>query len=187
MKHTHLTDDELVALCVPQPTLLDVGCEACERRRTELAALLDEISDEATAAADAAFPPDRLARQYSRILQRLEQHGRLGRVITFPLGEAKRASLLRPRVARRWVAGAAAAGLIIGLAAGHLAHEIPALTRPAAVQPTTFARVQSIPLGMAGTASDDEFLREVEMAVGSSGPAALRRLESLTPVAWAVP
>jgi hypothetical protein len=34
--------------------------------------------------------------------------------------------------------------------------------------------------------SDDEFLGQVEAAVGSTGPAALRPLDALTPRAWDV-
>ena len=63
-----------------------------------------------TAEADAAFSDERLAKQRARILQRLEQEGRPGRVITFPAAHTQRPPL-RARPGMRWVAGAAAAGL----------------------------------------------------------------------------
>ena len=97
-------------------------------------------------------------------------------------------ALLRPTPIRRWVAGAAAAGLLIGMAAGHFVHELPALREPAAApQQVVLTRSPVLPRRAASTVSDDEFLREIEYAVSSSGPAALRRIDALTPVAWEVP
>jgi hypothetical protein len=189
MKHTHLTDDQLIAACVDRaaPPVEAAGCPACEQRRLEIVTLLDEVSGVAGAAADAAFPPERLVRQQTRILQRLEQQGRLGRVLAFPLGQAQRASLLRPRPVRRWVAGAAAAGLLIGMVAGHMAHEFPPFRAPVADRQATLTRPAPLSRPVAAaTISDDEFLLEIERAVGSSGPAALRRMDAMTPVAWEV-
>jgi hypothetical protein len=191
MKHTHLTDDQLIEMCMVRtdaPAALD--CPVCDERRAAVAVLLDEVSAAADDAFATAFPPDRVARQYTRILQRLEQQGRLGRVIAFPLSQARSASTLRPRPVRRWVAGAAAAGLVIGMAAGHLAHELPAFRR--SVEPAQQAAYNrpTPPADRAvasTTIADDEFLLEIERAVGSSGPAALRRLDAVTPVAWEVP
>src|SRR5688500_4344009 len=94
---------------------------------TELAAaapLLDEISAVATREADAVFTSERLARQQAKILQRLEQDGRPARVIAFP-GHGQDPSATRARPATRWIAAAAAAGVVVGLLAGHLAHDIP--------------------------------------------------------------
>jgi hypothetical protein len=190
MKHTHLTDDQLIATCVTGAApVTPLGCPTCEERRAAVAGMLDEISTSAAEEFEAAFPPERLSRQYTRILQRLEQQGRLGRVIAFPLGQARRASLLRPRPVRRWVAGAAAAGLVIGMAAGHLVHELPAFRGAStAAQQSALNRPAPLPRhAVAATVSDDEFLLEIERAVGSSGPAALRRIDAVTPVAWEVP
>jgi len=205
MKHTHLTDEQLIAMCVTgsassvEPYDVEgIACSLCERRRATLAGFLDEVSESATAAAEEAFPPERLARQHARILQRvrqqcldqrrLDQQSRAGRVLAFPLAHAQRVSQLHTRPVRRWVAGAAAAGLLIGVVAGHFAHEFPVsvIVRPSAGQQVIGQQV-SLPLrASSGTMSDDEFLREIEAAVGSSGPAALRRIDAVTPVAWEV-
>jgi hypothetical protein len=205
MNHTHLTDEQLTAMCVAGP-VSDAGqhgvdgvvCALCERRRATLARFLNEVSASATVASDGAFSLGRLARQRAKILQRVDQQRleqeRLelqpcaGRVIAFPLAHAQRTSQLHTRPVRRWIAGAAAAGLLIGMVAGHLAHEfpVPGLGRPSAV-PEPVSRQASVPLrAVTVTLTDDDFLREIEAAVGSSGPVALRRIDAVTPVAWAV-
>ena len=180
MTHTHLTEAQLMALCVPGAAPVArrdvVGCASCESRLASLDALLEEVAQVAESEADDAFPPERLARQHTRILQRLEQHGRIARVLAFP--HARRPSM-PARPMRRWVAGAAAAGLLIGMIAGHLVHELPGF-RLHATQPASTA---SVPLHASSVISDDDFLLEIERAV-SSGPEGLRPLEGVTPVAW---
>lgn len=193
MKHTHLTDDQLISTCVDRAEpARDTGCTACNERQAEVAGLLDEIRIASADDFDRAFPPSRLARQSARILQRLEQQGRLGRVIAFPLAQSQRGSLLRPSHVRRWVAGAAAAGLLIGVAAGHLVHELPAFSRPVAAsqQQAVYAprpsSLQHRPPAVTSS-EDDDFLAEIERAVGSPAPAALRRIDLVMPVTWEVP
>jgi hypothetical protein len=154
----------------------------------------DQLAETVTAAlnaeADAAFPDDRLARQRSRILQRIEQDGRPGRLITFPAGQARTAgSLLHATSTTRWVAAAAVVAFIAGLVAGqrlpsefHFGSPVQrlAVSRPAP-EPTGTTLRASSPL----MPSDDEFLGEIEMAA-QSRPAVLRHLDELTPRAWDV-
>jgi hypothetical protein len=147
------------------------------------AGLLDEIAVTATREADAVFTPERLARQQARILQRLEQDGRPGRVIAFP-GHPQEGAAPRVRPATRWIAAAAAAGLLVGLLAGHLAHDLPGRTAPPAnalratdAPPTTLHAV-------ATTFSEDEFLGQLEMAADRPGGIALLPLHNATPRAW---
>ena len=143
MKHTHLTDEQLIATCVdgtaPDGTALDgttldgtAACGECQARLASLATLLNEVNATANATADAAFPPERLARQHARILSRLVPHRQLARIIAFP--HARHTSMPSPRPIRRWVAGAAAAGLVVGMVAGHLAHELPGRRLPGIFQ-----------------------------------------------------
>ena len=195
MGQRHLSDDRLVEVC------LDVtpkegerqhlySCVECQTRCTELARLITEITDTTAAEADAAFPAERLARQQARILQRLEHEGRPARVIAFPAGHGSGAFTLRARPAMRWIAGAAAAGLLIGLLAGHLTHDFPlsrpgrsvqitAGVRPAAVVPTLQA--------VATTISEDDFLGQIDLAIeGAAGTSSLRPLDDLTPRVWEV-
>jgi len=191
MNQKHLSDNRLIEMCLTgdtrsaEPHL--VACGECERRREALTRMLEDVSESAAAEADAVFPADRLARQQASILHRIELDGRPGRVIAFPAGHPQEPAVQRTRPASRWVAGAAAAGLLIGLLAGHLAHELPDTGVAAGPQFAATDSASSIALrAVSTTMSDDEFLGLVEMAVGGNGPAALRPLDALTPRAWEV-
>jgi hypothetical protein len=147
--------------------------------------MLTDVAAVTVAEADAAFSVDRLAKQRARILQRLEQEGRAGRVITFPGNLTQRPSL-RPRPGMRWVAGAAAAGLLIGVVAGHLAHVVGpnqwgGSSTQMVLQPpgTTLHAVST-------TLSEEEFLGRLEVAIEGTSGASLRPLDDLTPLVWEV-
>jgi hypothetical protein len=185
--HSHLSDDQLIELCLGGVHAVH-GCASCEARRAELAALLGEVAAAATQDADAAFPAERLARQHARILQRVEQAGRPGRLIAFP-GHVQEPSAPRVRPRTRWIAAAAAAAFVIGLLAGHLAHDMPGRTTTVSVvpgvRPTDIA--QPGLRAVATTFSEDEFLGQIEMAADSPGPhSALRAMHEMTPRAWEV-
>lgn len=191
----HLSEDRLVEWTLstlgPASALADAvavdhlaGCEACRVRAAELAQLFGDVSAVAQAEADAQFSDDRLMRQQARIFQRVEQDGRPGRLISFPAGQPQAPLLVRSRPASRWVAGAAVAGLVVGLLTGQL------LPVGQSAAPSTRMVSNEAGSGMAlravsTTLSDDEFLGEVE-AAGSLGPPALRPLDALTPRAWEV-
>jgi len=192
MNRRHLTDDRLIDICLSGPVSPAdeqhlAGCPDCEIRRTELASLLTEIDTAATIEADAAFPADRLARQQARILARIDQSGRPGRVIAFPAGYGHDALSTRTRPMSRWVAAAAAAGLIVGLAAGHLSHDFGTVGRPAVAHGAVRQQIAATTMREAAPAmTDDEFLGQIEAAIDRGGPAALRPLDALTPRAWEV-
>ena len=101
-------------------------CAACSGRYSELGTFLAGLSEEADAEVSALFPPERLRAQQSEIARRLELVGRAARVITFPGRASAQATtsagpVARGRVTRmasRWIAIAAAAGLFVGVAAG---------------------------------------------------------------------
>jgi hypothetical protein len=196
MSKRHLTDDQLVELCLGHErtgqtaaaTAHLVGCPDCEVRRVSLAEMLTDVSTVAAAEADAAFPPDRLSRQQARILQRIEQDGRPGRLISFPAMTSAAPIFQRAHRTTRWIAGAAAAAFVIGVLAGHLATDFPG-QRMARVSPSASARPSARPAAAplrtaAMPSSDEEFLYEIEAAAGSAGPAMLRRIDALTPRAW---
>lgn len=188
----HLSDDRLIELCLAGPVATGddphlAACADCAARRSVLTGLLAEISAATAAEADAVFPEDRLARQRARILQRLQHEVPFGRVIAFPATPAVERLSLRARVTTRWVAAAAAAGLVIGLLAGHLAHDLSDSQPPSADVMVSNEADAAVELrAVSTTLSDDEFLSQVEVAVGSAGPAALRPLDQLTPRAWEV-
>lgn len=190
MSQRHLTDDELIDLCFD---VADASaqhhastCTACAARRTSLTELLDDVSAAADAEIDAAFPPDRLARQQARILHRIDQDGRPGRVIAFPAGSSTAGPSLRTRSTSRWVAAAAAAAFIVGLAAGHMVRDFPGASAPRRAALTPAVTGTTMRSSRTPAVSDDEFLGEIEEAVDSNGPAALRPIDALTPRAWEV-
>jgi hypothetical protein len=187
---THLSDDRLVEVCLERQTTPDedahlTACEACTSRRSRLDLLLREVSDAASADADAAFSDDRLAAQRTRILNRIEQDGRPARVIAFPAVRLSELRPLRTRPVGRWIAGAAAAGLAVGLLAGHLSHDLSQIEGPARTQ--TLRTSPGLPPATPGfravsaSLNDDEFIGEIESALEGPELAVLRPLNDLTP------
>jgi len=138
---------------------------------------------------DALYPEDRLQRQRSRILQRIDQLGRPGRVIAFPASQARSHSvLLHSTPTTRWVAAAAVVAFIAGVVAGQRLPNEFRFNQPVHVvasRPAPEATGTSLRGSAALAASDDEFLGEVELAT-QSRPAVLRHLDELTPRAWDV-
>lgn len=197
----HLSEERLIELTMgtlsPGSALADAvaddhlaACRVCRERAGKMARLLDEVSTVADARADVLFSGEKLARQQARILQRIEQEGRPGRLIAFPAGEQPAPLVARSRPASRWVAAAAVAGLVVGLVTGQLIPVGQVSTSPA--PRTAFLNGVSNESGdtmgirpVSTSMSDAEFLGEVE-AAGSLGPAALRPIDAATPRAWEV-
>lgn len=190
----HLTEERLIELTLgtAAPNALAEAvaddhlavCEVCRTRALTLTQLLDDVAGVANAQADLQFPDERLARQQARILQRVEQDGRPGRLIAFPAGQQPAPLLARSRPASRWVAAAAVAGLVIGVVTGQLlptGRSVPDPSRMVSNESGSSAGIRTVSTAL----SDAEFLGEVE-AAGSLGPPALRSLDALTPSAWEV-
>jgi len=116
----HLNDDQLMESYIFNTDSEHLhACTECRARYVSLVDTLERVRDEAVDEADAVFTAERLNEQRDRILRRLERHGHPGEVLMFPDrsgGHQAAYRLLRP--ARRWVAGAAAAGLVAGLFLG---------------------------------------------------------------------
>ena len=189
MGSRHLSNDRLIELCFQDAALATerehlASCTACSERHGQLASSLEEVSDVAAAEADAVFDPDRLARQRARILFRLEQEGKLGRVIAFPAAAGERPSM-RPRPAMRWIAAAAAAGLLIGVVADHLAHVLPMRRNVAPVQ-VAYTQEPATLQAVSTTLSEEELLGLLEVALENTGGTSLQPLDDLTPRVWEV-
>jgi hypothetical protein len=191
MNERHLSDDRLIELCVPgSAPASDEGahlalCSTCEARRVSIVEILEELDTAAAANADAAFPQDRLERQQARILQRVDQDGRPGRLITFPANQPQ-AILLRSRPRLRWAAAASAAAFVFGLVAGHLAHDLSLGPEPQSASIVSTGASPAPLRAVPTTFSEDEFLGQIELAAHQSGPVALRALDAMTPRAWEV-
>jgi hypothetical protein len=181
----HVSDERLVEICFEgEVTRAEhehfAQCDHCTARWGRLESMLREVSDAATAEADAMFGADRLAMQRGRIMQRIEQDGRPARVIAFPASQAPDVRPLRTRPATRWIAGAAAAGLAIGLLAGHLTHDLPTFRPVRSPMARVTTAVQQPSLRAVNVSlNDDEFIDEIEQAI--AGPSVLRTLNDLTP------
>ena len=192
MTHLHLSDDRLIDVCLDgAPAAFEQqhlrSCALCEGRRADLARLLADVSSVACVEADAIFTPERLSKQHDRILQRVEQERLHGRVISFPAGHGQGPTPRRARPEMRWVAGAAAAGLVIGLLAGHLARDFPtAGASPASQAGQPLEEASRTVSTSATTLSEEEFLGRLEAAVDGAGGSALRPLHELTPLVWEV-
>lgn len=117
------------------------ACQQCQSRYDAFTAWLDRIQDDARSEADEAFPAERLAAQQAHVMRRLEALERPARVIAFP--KFARPITSSQGHAQRWIATAAAAGLVIGLAAGQFLDIRDAFTGRRRVEPPvqTTARV----------------------------------------------
>jgi hypothetical protein len=123
--HRHLSDDAVAELwsaataegrAASHPHL--TTCAECRFRYADFVRWLEGIKHEAHTEADLAMPPERLAAQQAQIFRRLEALERPARVIAFP--KAVRTIIATRGARQRWVVTAAAAGLVIGVAAGQL-------------------------------------------------------------------
>ena len=139
----HLTDDRLLALALDTTnesmrssaaTACHLRvCRRCESRFSALTTLLATMPHVANAGFEDVFTPQRLQAQRARIghrLARLVGTVEPARVLAFPFFGRPFERLDFGR--GRWLAAAAAAGLLLGVITGQLLH-----FRPAATQTTT--------------------------------------------------
>ncbi len=180
-RNIHLNDDRLMeAYFLGEDDAHLQACHGCRQRYDELARSLELVHEDAVRDADAIFTAERLEDQRERVLRRLERQGHTADVLRFPnrFGSHRDAHrLLGP--ARRWVAGAAAAGLVAG---GFLGFAVDRrVSAPVAARGTG-----GVP-AIAGSwqplaAQDEQMLTEIEDAL--TGPSRrvieLRALDAMT-------
>ena len=94
------------------------SCGECRVRYDAFASWMEEIRTDARLEADEIFTPERLAAQQAVITRRLEAAERPARVIAFPKFSSSTTGRSAP--VRRWIAAAAAAGLLVGLGLGQI-------------------------------------------------------------------
>jgi hypothetical protein len=165
------------------------NCDQCAARFATLVANSDALRDAACTAADDVFDDAMLDAQRTRILDRLAHLGQAARVLAFPR-RAQEATLPVSSNSRRWISGAAAAGLIIGLVAGQMIHFLPSGSLPLrsdsvsmqaverSTRPAIVPTSASFPL-----LSDDELMEEVERAIEVHRAPSLRAIDAFTPTA----
>lgn len=124
LRRGHLSENALVEVWNTgvRPAHLD-ACDICAERALEISRWLEDVRALGRAEADAVFSDERLTAQRGQVLARLAQLDRPAKVISFP---ARTLLLSDPAGGRRitpaWLAAAAVAGLILGIASGELSH-----------------------------------------------------------------
>jgi len=163
-------------------------CAACEARYRALRASFDDTREAAIAEAEAACTPDRLEHQRERILRRIDAMQSGPKVLPFPAAVQNGHAAPQPRVLRRWVAAAAAAGLLVGLVTGRMvfnggtgtiadaSRQIAPTAAPAAGRQAPTIRA----LHLEPNQSDEEFLSEIELATAAPRTRELRALYAIT-------
>lgn len=149
----HLSERALVEALTTgdRPAHLD-RCDICAERAVALNCWLDGIRVTGVEAADAAFPPERLALQQAQILRRLEQLDQPARVIAFPSQtRLTHRDASDHRVAPAWVGVAAAAGLVLGVVGGQLSARIGAPVTPPIPVTENAPPLASAPVAMTET------------------------------------
>jgi hypothetical protein len=190
----HLHDDRLfdcyVAERIGEPFDLPssehlADCSSCAARYDELTQFMDTLRTEADAELDDVYSADQLRAQQQHIAHRIEHVGRSARVLNFPVHQVTR-HLPTPgsRMAPRWIASAAAAGLFVGVAVGMFFDTsrgaVPAgpafvaVSRPIRLEPTAARSLPSID-------REDVFLSEIEVAADRPRTAELAAFDALTP------
>ena len=176
-------------------------CASCSERYADFACFMTSLREDANADVDAWYPAERLRAQQHDIARRLEHIGRAARVISFP-GRlvTRRIHPATTRLATRWIAAAAAAGLFVGVAAGTLfdfgtRFEFGLLGRRGfgrlvareAGNPAVPAHVAPVPT-VAGTArgaeaaeADNEFMSALDLALDRPHTRELVAFDALTP------
>jgi hypothetical protein len=159
-------------------------CGECRARYTGFTAWLDTMRADAHAEADEVFTYERLATQQGQIFRRLESLEHPARIIAFP--RFARPISVQPGGRRRWIAAAAAVGLITGVGLGQMLDfsgqprqtEVLSQVRPAAplVEPLRAAPPP------AGPVNEETFLYEPELTSSQARvPDSLQYLNAITP------
>jgi len=165
---SHLSDDQLVEAYVLAGENRHIeSCRQCGDRYEELVQSLQQMHDTALRDADSAFDAERLHDQRERIMRRIERHDHPAEVVAFPSRTSSHPAvhrILGP--ARRWVAGAAAAGVAAGMFLGfamdrrmHYAALDEAVEKSAAAQAAAVWQRD---------ARDDQFMDELDDALVGS-------------------
>ena len=189
-------------------------CARCGARYAGLARFMDGLRSDAEAETDAIFSAEHLRVQQQQIARRIEHLGHAARVISFPgHPAAQHLSSASTRIAPRWIAAAAAAGLFIGIYVGtffdsgarvsrtnRAASASRAITQPMHVAPSPVLASSPDPASPAIGAVDvggddgadrsdanDEFLSELELALERPRTRELIALDELTPHVREVP
>jgi hypothetical protein len=180
----YLADRGLTALDPGDEALLRhlAHCPACDARYAVLRSGFEDARQAAVEDAAAVCAPELMDRQRERILRRIDAQHAGPKVLPFPAAGAGGQAAPQPRVFRRWVAAAAAAGLIVGLTAGRLMFDggagAPAVARQDAAPARQTPTLRALHTEPADT--DDLFLSELELATAAPRTRELRAIYAFT-------
>jgi hypothetical protein len=160
----HLSDDQLMETYMLADDNRHLAvCRQCKTRFDELVRSLQQMHEAAVCAADHAFTAERLHDQRDRIMRRIERHDHPAEVVAFPHHRGPSHPTVHRMLgpARRWVAGAAAAGLAAGVFLGF------AMDRSSHFRPIEQAVQQSKPAPSLAlqAAADDQFFIDIDEAL----------------------
>jgi len=196
LRARHLRDDRLFDCYLAErggdaldPRMAEhlTDCDTCGARYAELVRFMDTLRADGEAESDEIFTTDRLRTQLQQIARRVEHVGRPARVLSFPRRLVHGTiSASGARTAPRWIAGAAAAGLFIGIAVG-ASYEWEAHGRAAMhtlARDNSAARLAPLATNGTGTpdvAADDAFLSDLELALERPRTKELVAFDAFTP------
>jgi hypothetical protein len=162
----HLSDDQLMETCVLAGDDRHLAvCRPCKARFDELVRSLQQIHEAADGEADDVFTAERLHDQRDRIMRRIERHDHPAQVVVFPHQHVTLQPAVRRMLgpARRWIAGAAAAGLAAGVFLGFV---VDRSTHVRAVDQAMQSK-SNASLALKAAADDQFFIEIDEALIGS--------------------
>jgi hypothetical protein len=180
----HLSDDRLMEIYVvsAEDRHLD-ACRTCRARYDDVVQALDQVREDVVREADHVFTAERLHEQRDRIMRRLERHGHPAEVVMFPTRAATHPAMRVFGPARRWIAGAAAAGLaagvFLGFAMDRRTHYM-ALQQNMALQQTLQPSASAAAAAWQAEVRDDQFFIEIDDALMGSRALELRAIDAMT-------
>ncbi|HKY20729.1 MAG TPA: hypothetical protein VJM31_05865 [Vicinamibacterales bacterium] len=151
-------------------------CRQCRVRFDELVRALQHMREDGIREADSIFTSERLHDQRDRVMRRLERQGQPAEVVMFPSRSASQPAVRILGPARRWVAGAAAAGLAAGLFLGFVMDRRTDYAAGASAMRTSAPAAA----WQATTARDDQFFTELDAALMGSRAVGLRAIDTMT-------
>ena len=158
-------------------------CSDCRARYSAFTSWLDGMRTEIHAEADEIFTRERLTTQQNQIFRRLESLEHPARIIAFP--RFARPVSVQPGGRRRWIAAAAAVGLITGVGLGQLfessrhTRQGDSIAQTRVVSPSNDAPRQIQPVSASN--DDEAFLSEPEVTSQARVPDSLQYLNAITP------
>ena len=174
----HLSDDRLMEIYVVsgEDRHLD-ACHTCRARYDDIVQALDQVREDVVREADHVFTAERLHDQRDRIMRRLERHGHPAEVVMFPTRATTHPAMRVFGPARRWIAGAAAAGLAAGV---FLGFAMDRRTHYMALQQTLQPSASTAAATWQAELRDDQFFIEIDDALMGSRALELRAIDAMT-------